>query len=46
MKRAQIPYTIYYRRAESGGFHLWIKFEISEWKIGSPIDDSVFEIPR
>lgn len=40
---AKLPYTLHYRRAEAGGYHSWIQFDISEWKIGDYIDDSVFE---
>ena len=40
-----LPYTIYFRQPELGDFHSWIRLQIAEWKIGDPIDDSVFEIP-
>lgn len=40
-----LPYTVYVRQPELGGFHTWMKIEIAEWKIGEPIDDSLFEIP-
>ena len=40
-----LPYTVYLRQPELGGFHSWIKIQIAEWKIGDPIDDLVFEIP-
>jgi hypothetical protein len=41
----KLPYTVYLRQSEPGGFYSWIKIEIGEWKIGDAIDDSVFEIP-
>jgi hypothetical protein len=41
----KLPYTVYLRQSEPGGFYSWIKIEIAEWKIGDAIDDSVFEIP-
>ena len=44
-EQSMLPYTMYYRRPEVGGYHMWIKFEIDEWKIGDYIDDSIFEIP-
>lgn len=43
--QGMLPYTVYLRQPEVGGFHTWIKIEISQWKIGEPIDDSVFAIP-
>ena len=43
--QGMLPYKVYFRQAELGGFHSWIKIEITEWKIGDPIEDSVFETP-
>ena len=43
--KGMLPYKVYLRQPELGGFHTWMKIEIAEWKIGDPIDDSVFEIP-
>ena len=43
--QGMLPYTIYFRQPELGGFHSWIKIEVDEWKIGDLIDDSVFVIP-
>lgn len=43
--QGMVPYKIYFRQPELGGFHSWIKVEIAEWKMGDHIDDSVFEIP-
>ena len=43
--KGMLPYTVYVRHPEIGGFHSWIKIEIAAWKIGDPIEDSVFEIP-
>lgn len=44
-QQGMLPFAMYYRRPEPGGYHSWIKFEVSEWKIGGYLDDSLFEIP-
>jgi len=42
-EQAKIPGTLYDRRAEKEGYHSWLKMEVTDWKMGDYIDDSVFE---
>ena len=44
-QQGMLPFAMYYRRPEPGGYHSWIRFEVSEWKIGGYLDDAMFEIP-
>lgn len=44
-EQAKVPYTLYFRRLEGDGKFLWMRFDITEWKIGEYIDDSVFAVP-
>ena len=44
-RQGMLPHTIYLRQPELGGFHSWMKIQIDEWKLGDPLEDSLFEIP-
>jgi len=41
-KGVKVPFLMYFKSGEKGGFVSWVKFRINDWKINENIDDAVF----